>query len=80
MPKYFFEVMELDGTMVRDVVEVDLPDAHRALDMASRTLMDTLAEKGIRHPTYHVMVVVKDEADKEVGRRDGFVSQSNDSN
>lgn len=76
MPKYFFEVMELDGSTVHDVVELDLPDAHQALDMASRTLMDTLSEKGLRHPAYHVMVVVKDEAAREIGRRDGSVSQS----
>lgn len=72
----FFEVMELDGSVIHDVVEVDLPDTHRALEMASRTLMDTLSEKGLRHPAYHVMVVVKDEAAREIGRRDGSVSRS----
>lgn len=79
MPKYFFEVLELDGAAIHDVVELELPDAQQALDMASRTLMEVLTEKGLQHPTFHVMIVVKDDKKREVGRRDGAVSQSNPS-
>jgi hypothetical protein len=78
MPKYFFEVVELDGTIVHDEVEVELSNKYEALDNASRTLVDVLRDRGLRHQTFHIMVLMKDETGREIGRRDGALSQSDE--
>ena len=54
MPMYFFDVLERDGTVIHDVVGVELQDPHHALDTASRTLMNVLQDEALRHPEFKV--------------------------
>lgn len=76
MPMYFFDVLEVDGTVERDVVGVELPDDQQALEAASRTVMSVLMEEAPRHPEFMVQVIVRDTAGNEIGRRDAALIQS----
>lgn len=77
MPVYFFDVLERDGTIVHDVVGVELDNAHQALETASRTLINVLQDEAMLHPKFNVQIVVRDETGTEIGRRNAAVSQSN---
>ena len=76
MPMYFFDVLERDGKITRDVIGVELPSLRQALDAASRTLMDSLQENVMQHSDFTVQVIVRDELGHELGRRDGAISRS----
>jgi len=76
MPMYFFDVVEVDGTVLRDIVVVELDGPQQALDAASETVMSVLLEAAPRHPEFMVQVVVRDEAGSEIGRRDAALIQS----
>ncbi|CAN7596137.1 DUF6894 family protein [Devosia sp. LjRoot3] len=76
MPMYFFDVVEVDGTVLRDIVVVELDGPQQALDAASKTVMSVLLEEAPRHPEFMVQVVVRDEAGSEIGRRDAALIQS----
>lgn len=76
MPMYFFDVVEVDGTVLREVVVVELGGPHQALDVASETVMGVLLEEAPRHPEFMVQVVVRDETGSEIGRRDATLIQS----
>lgn len=76
MPMYFFDVLEVDGTVVRDVVVVELDGPDEALETASQTVMSVLVDEAPRHPEFMVQVVVRDETGAEIGRRDASLIQS----
>jgi len=76
MPMYFFDVLERDGTMTHDVIGVKLDGPHQALDAASRTLISVLQDEAMRHPEFKVQIVVRDDTGNEIGRRDAYVSHS----
>ncbi|RYD61571.1 MAG: hypothetical protein EOP84_35590 [Verrucomicrobiaceae bacterium] len=76
MPMYFFDVLEVDGTVERDVVGIELPGDQQALEAASRTVMSVLIEEAPQHPEFMVQVVVRDAAGNEIGRRDAALIQS----
>ncbi len=78
MPMNFFDVLERNGSVIHDVVGVELDGPHQALDTASRTLMDALQEAGMRHVDFTVQVIVRDENGHEIGRRNAAVSRSDE--
>ncbi len=76
MPMYFFDVLERNGTLIHDVVGVELDSPLQALDAASQTLMSVLQDEAMRHPKFKVQIVVRDDTGNEIGRRDASVSHS----
>ncbi len=79
MPMYFFDVLERNGTVIHDVVGVELDGPHQALDTASQTLMSVLQDEAMQHSEFKVQIIVRDETGNEIGRRDAAVSQSDQS-
>lgn len=77
MPMFFFDTVEQDGRVSRDVVGVELADSQHALATASRTLLDSVQENGMSHINFKVQVIVRDESGHEIGRRDAAMTGSN---
>lgn len=78
MPVYFFDTLERDGKVTRDMVGVELEGPEQALDTASEALFDSVQEKSLEHLNFKVQVIVRDENGHEVGRRAAAVSGSDE--
>lgn len=76
MPMYFFDVVEVDGTVVHNVVSVELADHNEALDAASETVLSVLQDDAPLHSELLVQIIVKDETGNEIGRRDATLIKS----
>jgi hypothetical protein len=75
---YFFDVLERDGRVSRDMVGVELEGPHRALETASQTVIDVVRDTGMRHRDFKVQVIVRDESGRELGRRDAELRRTDE--
>jgi hypothetical protein len=68
MPKYFFDIVQVDGTVTRDIVGTELADEDAAREEAKRCLAD-MALEAIEDEISDIRIVVRNAAGERIALR-----------
>jgi hypothetical protein len=71
MPKYFFDIVQVDGTVTKDTVGTELADEEAAREEAKRCMAD-MAPEAIEEEMSEIRILVRDAAGDRVALRTAY--------